>query len=309
MMLALWHAPIYTEGIDPGARFPRERYRLVRQSLETGATRERFAFRHPQPVAIEDLRLVHESSYVDAFLHNTLPEEAMRRIGLRPWTGCMVERTLVLTGGTVEAVHHVLENGGIAGNVGGGTHHAYRDFGSGYCIFNDLAVAAAVARRDHGVDRILVLDLDVHQGDGTAALFASDAGVRTVSLHCGENFPFRKMMSDHDEVLDAGSGDGTYLAALDRVLEHEAERDVPGLLLFQAGVDGLATDRLGRLALTREGLRRRNERVYRFARERGIPTVITMGGGYGDPLETSIAAHADVFRQAVEADEGEKTCA
>ena len=257
------------------------------------------AFREAEALPVEDLTLAHDPGYVGSFLDGTLDERAVRRIGLRPWTEAIVERTLLLTNGTVEATRHVVENGGIGGNLAGGTHHAYADFGSGYCIFNDLALAARMAQRDYeAVRRVLVLDLDVHQGDGTAAIFERDPTVRTVSLHCGKNFPFRKMRSDLDVPLEPGTKDDAYLATLRRVLDEEFEQFPPDLVLYQAGVDGLAADRLGHLCLSREGLRRRNSLVFEAARGADAPVVVTMGGGYAEPIEASAAAHVDLFRQA-----------
>lgn len=297
-MLPIWYSPIYTDGLDPEARFPRDRYRLVREGLIQAERSRAVEFLEPEPLEPELLLPVHDRAYRDAFLSGTLDEEKKRRIGLRPWTEVIVERTMVLTNGTVSATRRVLEDGGIAANMGGGTHHAYRDFGSGYCIFNDLAVSAVVAQTDYGVERVLVLDLDVHQGDGTAAIFENDPSVETVSFHCGLNFPFRKMQSDHDEVFLEDTTDEEYLGRLSRFLDARLEKDAPGLILFQAGVDSLATDRLGRLSMTREGMKKRNELVFAFARALEVPMVITMGGGYGEPLETSVAAHVDLFHQA-----------
>ena len=299
-MLHLWYHPIYTDGLDPEARFPRERYQLVRAGLEGLELVGGICWKQPTPIAIDDLRLAHDSHYVDEFLSGNLSEEKIRRIGLRPWIEVIVERTLILTNGTVSATRHVLEKGkgARAGNLGGGTHHAYFDFGSGYCIFNDLAIAARVAQRDFDVERVLILDLDVHQGDGTASIFEEDPSVRTVSFHCGKNFPFRKMRSDHDEIFEEGTEDAEFLLALENRLKKESETFEPDLILYQAGVDSLATDRLGHLAMTREGLRTRNELVFTHAEEQGIPLVVTMGGGYGIPIETSVAAHTDLFLQA-----------
>ena len=299
-MLPIWYSQLYTNGLDPEARFPRERYRLVWESLAPERELGAIQFHQPELLDPEELALVHDIEYRDAFLSGELSEEKKRRIGLRPWTEIMVERTLRLTEGTVMATRWVCEKGGFAANLGGGTHHAYRDFGSGYCIFNDLAVAARVAQRDYGIGQVLILDLDVHQGDGTAALFEDDPSVETVSFHCGKNFPFRKMTSDLDVVLEENVGDEVFLERLSEFLEIRKHRPLPGLILFQAGVDTLETDRLGHLSMTPEGLRKRNDLVYSFAEEIGVPLVITMGGGYGEPIETSVASHADVFRQAAE---------
>lgn len=299
-MLALWYSPIYTNGLDPEARFPRERYRLVKDALSVGPERGAIEFREPGLMDPEDLHLAHDPDYVWDFLNGTLDDSMVRRIGLRPWTKVIVERTLILTGGTIEAMQYAVSANGFAGNMGGGTHHAYHDYGSGYCIFNDLAVAARIAQRDFGVDQIAILDLDVHQGDGTAAIFEEDPSVTTVSFHCGKNFPFRKMRSDFDVALEEGTGDAEYLEGVERFLARELAAMNLDLLFFQAGVDALETDRLGRLSLSREGMRRRNELVFDFARAKGIPLVITMGGGYGEPIETSVAAHADLFQGAAQ---------
>jgi acetoin utilization deacetylase AcuC-like enzyme len=297
----IFYDPVYTDGLSPEARFPRDRYREVREALEGRGVdaRARFA---PSPVCAEaDLHLVHEPAYVTAFLEGALDARAARRIGLRPWTDRIGERTLKILGGSVAATHALLsEHAGVAGNLAGGTHHAFRGEGAGYCVFNDVAVCARVAMRDHGVERVLVLDLDVHQGDGTAAIFEDEPRVFTCSLHCQENFPFRKQRSDLDIALPKGTGDAGYLDALDRVLSRTFTRHRPELLIYQAGVDPLAEDRLGRLELTREGLQERNARVYAEARARGIPTLVLMGGGYAEPLEPTVTALADVFEQAVD---------
>lgn len=297
-MLPIWYSPIYTDGLDPEARFPRDRYRLVREALADRCEAGEIEFREPEAMDPEDLALVHDPNYIERFLAGTLEDSIVRRIGLRPWTPEIVQRTLILTGGTIEATKWALVERSVAANLGGGTHHAYHDFGSGYCIFNDLAVAAKIAQRDLQVGPVTILDLDVHQGDGTAALFENDDSVTTVSFHCEKNFPFRKMRSDYDISLEEGVGDELYLATLERFLHEVLASAKIDLLFFQAGVDGLGTDRLGHLSMTQEGMKRRNEMVFRFAASRSLPLVVTMGGGYGDPIETSVAAHADLFQGA-----------
>jgi len=300
-MLHLWYAPIYTGGLSPDARFPRERYRLVRAGLEELHLAEKIRFHEPGFIGEAEIDLAHCPEYRRRFFEGELSEKEVRRIGLRPWTVYMVERTRMLTEATVAATRQVLENGGVAGNIAGGTHHAYRDFGSGYCIFNDLAIAALIAIRDHGIRRVLILDLDVHQGDGTAAIFEPrPEAVRTVSFHCTKNFPFRKMRSDVDIELPPGMGDEPYLERLSEFLAAKAKRFEPELILYQAGVDVLATDRLGKLTMTQAGVAQRNQLVFDFARSFGVPLVVTMGGGYGVPIETSCAAHVDLFSAAAE---------
>ncbi|MEM9018157.1 MAG: histone deacetylase [Verrucomicrobiota bacterium] len=297
-MLSLWYSDLYTNGLDEEARFPRERYRRVRAGLRYAEECGKIEFREAGPLALEPVLRIHDREYVERFLGGNLSEREQRRIGLRPWKREIVERTLVLTNGTVEATREAIESGGIAGNVGGGTHHAYENFGSGYCIFNDLAIAAREAQETLGVGSVLILDLDVHQGDGTAAIFEGDPTVRTVSLHCGTNFPFRKMRSDRDVSLAEGMDDDAYLCILERVLAEEARIQQWDLILFQAGVDVLVTDRLGHLALSEEGVRERNKKVFAFAAAVDAPLVVTMGGGYGMPLDTSVRAHCNLFEDA-----------
>jgi len=294
--LALYYSEIYSEAISEEARFPRLRYRMVRAELE----RRQIAatFWAPPEVTPEELSQVHDPNYVQAFLEERLDERAQRRIGLMPWNRLTRPGTLQLIGGSLAATRHALETHGFAGNLGGGTHHAHRDFGSGFCVFNDLAVAAAAAIKEHGLTRILIVDLDVHQGDGTAAIFQGEPRVFTFSVHCGKNFPFRKQQSDLDVELPVGAGDAEYLAALEHHLPQVFFAQRPELVLYQAGVDPLASDHLGKLSLSREGLAARNDRVFRLAAENQVPLVILMGGGYSRPLTHSIECHADVFEQA-----------
>jgi acetoin utilization deacetylase AcuC-like enzyme len=254
----------------------------------------------------DDILLVHDRRYVSAVQEGTLSDAAVRRLGFprEAWgrtpsaelqfgEGPLVLRARRSVGGTLAALAWAMQDG-AAGHLAGGTHHAFRDRGEGFCVFNDIAVAIAVARRDHGVRRAAVVDLDVHQGNGTASICEGDAGVFTLSLHGAHNYPFRKETSSHDVPLPDGCDDATYLAALDGALERvRAHR--PDLLIYQSGVDGLAGDRLGRMALTRAGLRARNTRVYALARQLGVPLVVTLGGGYHRAIEVSMEAHADVY--------------
>jgi acetoin utilization deacetylase AcuC-like enzyme len=200
-------------------------------------------------------------------------------------------------GGTL-AAPVCMAHASAAGHLAGGTHHAFRDRGEGFCTFNDIAVAVAVARRDHGVRRALVVDLDVHQGNGTAAIFEADAGVFSLSLHGARNYPFHKERSSLDVALADGCDDGAYLRALDEALER-ARGFAPDLIFYQAGVDSLAGDRLGRMSLTHRGLAARDARVFALARSLGVPLVVTLGGGYGRDLGATIEAHANVYRGLV----------
>ena len=208
-------------------------------------------------------------------------------------------RSLGSVGSTLAAVDAALEDG-LSGTLAGGTHHAYRDFGSGYCVFNDLAVAARRVLDRGAVERVLVFDVDVHQGDGTAAIFEDDPRVFTCSLHGERNFPSRKQRSDLDVPLPDGTGDDAYLAALEAALDEALERSRPDLVLYQGGVDVLEVDRLGRLSLSEEGAAERDRRALGRFRSAGLPVALTLGGGYADPIEASVRAYAGTYRAALE---------
>jgi acetoin utilization deacetylase AcuC-like enzyme len=291
---------VYTENLHqlalpPGHRFPIGKYpRLFAELSREFPDLVQLA----APARTEDVTLVHDRAYVDGVERGSLSEGAIRRLGF-PWSDTLVARSLRSVGGTLAAVAWAMETG-AAGHVAGGTHHAFRDRGEGFCVFNDIAVAACAARRDHGISRVAVVDLDVHQGNGTAAIFAGDETTMTLSLHGARNYPFRKERSTLDVELPDGVADEAYLAALHPALERvEAFR--PELLFFQAGVDVLEGDRLGRMRVTADGLVRRNAAVFDLARRLRVPLVVTLGGGYHREIERSIAAHVAVYRQLVHA--------
>ena len=238
---------------------------------------------------------MHGLDYVDDFMNGTLDRQAIRRIGF-PWSPELVTRTLASAGSTLGATRAALATG-FGGTLAGGTHHAYRNEGSGFCVFNDLAISIEWARSIGAIKRAAVIDLDVHQGDGTAAIFKDEPAVFTLSVHGAKNFPFRKQCSSLDVELDDGTGDEQYLELLKPALE-KVWQFAPGAVFFQAGVDGLHTDRLGRLSLTLEGLAQRDQLVIRGAMDRQIPLVITIGGGYSDPIERTVEANAQTFRSA-----------
>jgi len=290
--LRLFFCDHYPFHLPPGHKFPLAKYGKLRTELRHD---ESFDLQPATRAEPADILQVHSAEYVERFLEGTLAPTVMRRIGF-PWSKELVDRTLASVGGTLSATKVALERG-FAGTLAGGTHHAYRQEGSGFCVFNDIAVALQWARAHAGIERALIIDLDVHQGDGTAAIFQGDPGVFTLSLHGERNFPFRKQQSVVDVPLPDGTGDEAYLAALHAVLLHA--RDFrPEIVFFQAGVDTLETDRLGRLSLTREGLARRESCVYEFVSELGVPLVQTLGGGYSDPIELTVDAHAQSFRIA-----------
>ena len=298
--MPIWYHPIYTEGIHPDARFPRERYVELIKRLKSLRNSNQFLFLEPNKASRSELVIGHDPYYVDNFLNGKLSDKEIKRIGLTPWTPKLIPRTLRLMGGAIAALNHVVENGGIAGNMAGGTHHAHYDFGSGYCIFNDLAVCALLALQEHNYDRVAILDLDVHQGDGTATILQNIDGALTISLHCQENFPFRKAVSDHDLELEANSSDEQFLQKVNQAIDIAVKFN-PQLLLYQAGVDGLATDALGKLNITREGMNERNKLVFEMAVKHSIPTVVFMGGGYSKPISHTIDAFCDLFTAAAEA--------
>ena len=303
--LSMWYHQLYTGGIHPDARFPRDRYIRVLERLtpfiskseEPADLEASILIRNPKPIKREHLLLAHDAEYVDRFLAGSLTEKEIKRIGLTPWTDDMIQRTLLLMGGALEATEHAVQFGGISANMAGGTHHAHRAFGSGYCVFNDLAVSALHALNNLNVGRVAVLDLDVHQGDGTATALHHVQEALTVSVHCDVNFPFRKSISDHDLPLASLSGDMPYLEAVEEALDLCFNHQ-PDLLLFQAGVDALATDALGKLNVSRLGMKQRNDMVFERATKLKVPVVVFMGGGYAKPLDHTIDAFEDLFTQA-----------
>jgi acetoin utilization deacetylase AcuC-like enzyme len=280
--------------LPPHHKFPLAKYGLLRESL---AGDSRFTLIRSRVAEREEVIRIHEQTYVDDFLQGRLPVQAMRRIGF-PWSPELVTRTLASAGGTLLATQTAIETG-FGGALAGGTHHAFRAEGSGFCVFNDIAVAIAWAKSHAGIDRFAVIDLDVHQGDGTASIFQGDASVFTLSIHGARNFPFRKQQSVLDIELSDGTTDHEYLETLAGALE-PMWRSHPQLILFQAGVDALGTDRLGRLALTSHGLARRDRLVISQVHERRVPLVITIGGGYSEPISETVAAHAQTFRTAAD---------
>lgn len=288
-MLA-FHSDAHSLALPPGHRFPQSKYRLLREHFE----REPGLLRmQPAPAAsAAELRLAHTPGHVDAVLLGHLSAAEQREIGF-PWSDSMAERSRRSVGASIAAARAALAEG-VAANMAGGTHHAYADKGSGYCVFNDVAVAARLMQaewpRSHrSLMRVLVIDLDVHQGNGTAAIFRDDDTVFTFSMHGARNFPFRKEASDLDVDLPDGCGDADYLTALDDALDEVWCRIRPDLAFYLAGADPHEGDRLGRLKLTYEGLSARDQRVLGALRERRIPVALSMAGGYGHDLATTVA--------------------
>jgi acetoin utilization deacetylase AcuC-like enzyme len=293
-MFRLYYCHQHEITLPPGHKFPAEKYRLVAGLL---AESRGFDLRPASPADLADLKLAHEPDYVHSVLDGSVDPRIMRRIGF-PWSPGLVARTLASVGGTLLAARDAMSTG-FGGNLAGGTHHAFRGEGAGFCVFNDLAIAVLALRRDGLAARAAVIDLDVHQGDGTASIFEDDAEVLTVSLHGGNNFPFRKQRSSIDIALPDGTGDEEYLTQLREVLPRVAEFR-PDVIFYQAGVDALAGDRLGRLALSAEGLAARDRTIFRLVKELSVPVVVTMGGGYATPIERTAGCHARCFLEALE---------
>jgi acetoin utilization deacetylase AcuC-like enzyme len=255
-------------------------------------------FHCPEPATAEVLSLAHDPAYVQSYLTGTIDPRAMRRIGF-PWDPRLVRRTCAALAGTLLAAELALEHG-LACSTAGGTHHAYYDFGSGYCIFNDLAVTARALHRAGRVRRTLIVDLDVHQGDGTAAILHGDPLAFTFSLHCEANFPFRKQVSDRDVSLPVGADDDLYLAALSGHLPDLLAEVRPDLVLYDAGVDPHKDDLLGKLALTDAGLYRRDHYVLTTCAAARIPVACVIGGGYSRDIDALARRHSLVHRAASE---------
>ncbi len=293
-----FHSDRHLLPLPPGHRFPRSKYRLLRERVATLADLDA---NEAAPASDADLRFVHDAAYVAAVTSGTLGAAEQRAIGF-PWSAEMVERSRRSVGATVAAARAALAEG-VAANLAGGTHHASASRGSGYCVFNDVAVAARILQAEAPI-RMVVVDLDVHQGDGTAAIFAGDASVFTISLHGAKNFPFRKAASDLDVALPDGCGDADYLRALARAsarrADEHAEQPV-GLALYLAGADPHEGDRLGRLKLSAAGLLERDRRVLTTLGELRIPVALAMAGGYGHDLDVTVAIQAATIAAAIDA--------
>lgn len=293
-----FHSDRHLLPLPPGHRFPRSKYRLLRERVATLADLDA---KEAAPASDADLRLVHDAAYVAAVTSGTLGAAEQRAIGF-PWSAEMVERSRRSVGATVAAARAALAEG-VAANLAGGTHHASASRGSGYCVFNDVAVASRILQAEASI-RIAVVDLDVHQGDGTAAIFAGDASVFTISLHGARNFPFRKAASDLDLALPDGCGDADYLAALAHALAVLADEHVAqpfGLAFYLAGADPHEGDRLGRLKVSAAGLLERDRRVLATLGEQGIPVALAMAGGYGHDIDVTVAIQAATIAVAVDA--------
>ena len=287
--MKLYYHDHFVLPLPEGHRFPMEKYARLRERVANDVQFAPIEFLVPEQATLDELCLAHNPLYVQRFLQGNMSEKEMRRIGF-PWTPQLVERARRSVGGTIAACRAALQEGASA-NLAGGTHHAYAEHGEGYCVFNDSAVAARAMQVDGLARRIAILDCDVHQGNGTAAILAKDPSVFTFSIHGEKNFPFHKEQSDLDIALPDGTGDDLYLARLEVGVRQTLEQAKADLVIYLAGADPYAGDRLGRLALSKKGLLERDTLVVRHCQLRGLPVAIAMAGGYARQVEDTVDIH------------------
>ncbi len=299
-----FYADHFVLPLPDGHRFPMAKYEMLRDQITAHLPSVRL--QQAEPADDAALALVHDPAYIDAVRHGTLSAAQQREIGF-PWSPGMNERARRSVGATVQACRAALSGEGVAANLAGGTHHAYADKGSGFCVFNDAAVAARlmqIERLRAGIDppsrplQVAIIDLDVHQGNGSARIFHNDPSVFTLSLHGAKNFPFRKEPSDCDIDLPDGCTDAPYLAALEQGLAEVERRCEPALVIYLAGADPHEGDRLGRLRLSDAGMAARDQRVFDWAWQRQLPVAMAMAGGYGHDIQTTVRVQLNTYRIA-----------
>ena len=289
--MRLYYSDIFELPLPADHRFPERKYRLLREKLQSSTDCQRFTFCTATAATDAQLLLVHTAEYLDKLKSGSLSQLEQRRIGF-PWSRAMVERSRRSTGATIEAARAAMAEG-AAVHLAGGTHHAFPDHGQGYCVFNDVAVAIRVLQRDGLVRHALVLDLDVHQGNGTAAIFAHDPTAFTFSMHAARNFPFAKTAGDLDIALPDGTADEAYLATLRDALDAHLMSYDADVVFYLAGADCYRLDRLGRLKLTQAGLAQRDRMVIDFCRRRRLPMVVVMAGGYAENIDDIVTIHTN----------------
>ncbi|MGD2140235.1 MAG: histone deacetylase [Burkholderiales bacterium] len=277
-------------------RFPMRKYAMLRARVEAAGLSGGEPLCVPGPASNEQILRAHDATYLQRVLSGTLAPSEIRRIGF-PWTQQMVERSRRSSGATVEACRVALDQG-VAVSLAGGTHHAFRDHGSGYCVFNDIAIAALAMQAEARVRRVLIVDGDVHQGDGTAAILANDSSIFTFSIHGAKNFPFRKVESDLDIALPDLTGDERYLSAFQDGLCHALSASQPELVIYLAGADPFEGDRLGRLSVGKAGLVRRDQMLFSACADLGLPVATVMAGGYARNIEDTVDIHFNTVQTA-----------
>jgi acetoin utilization deacetylase AcuC-like enzyme len=295
MIKIAWH-PIYAHPLPEGHRFPMLKYELIPEQLLHEGTIEKQNLFSPEPVSEEILLLTHQKDYWEQLRNLTLSAKDQRRIGF-PLDTQLVERELRIAQGTIDGIHFAMSSG-IAFNVAGGTHHAGSNWGEGFCLLNDQAIAANYLLNNNLAKRILIIDLDVHQGNGTAEIFQKEPEVFTFSMHGDKNFPFRKEVSSLDVPLDDGLQDEVYLSILNINLKRAFERAKPDFVFYLSGVDVLSTDKLGKLSLSKAACKERDRMVLQACKNKSLPVQVSMGGGYSADIKDIVDAHCNTFRLA-----------
>ena len=297
-MLNIAYHPIYQLPLPEGHRFPMEKYDLLPKQLLYEGTCEKEDFFAPEKIPNTIIESVHDSKYLDRLLNLALDPKEVRKIGF-PLSQQLIDREIIIAGGTVEGAKRALTDG-IAMNIAGGTHHAFSAWGEAFCLLNDQAIAAQYLIDQQLVNRVLIVDLDVHQGNGTAEIFKNNPAVFTFSMHGAKNYPFHKEESDYDLAMEDGTNDTTYLNTLKTALPHLLEKVKPDFIFYLCGVDVVATDKLGRLGMSIAGCKARDAFVLESCKSLDIPVQCSMGGGYSKDIKIILEAHANTFRIAKE---------
>ncbi|OZV71161.1 histone deacetylase family protein [Winogradskyella aurantia] len=297
-MLKIAFNPIYKHPLPKGHRFPMEKYDLLPQQLKHEGTCSEVNFFEPKRPNDKYIVAVHDPEYYYDLVNMTLDQRAVRKIGF-PLSEVLVEREVIIADGTIKASEHALQYG-IAMNIAGGTHHAFTNRGEAFCLLNDQAIGARYLQHKGLAHNILIVDLDVHQGNGTAEIFQNDNSVFTFSMHGKSNYPFKKEQSDLDIALDNNTDDGTYLSILKETLPTLIREQNPDFIYYLCGVDVISSDKLGKLGLSVAGCKERDRFVLEQCKHNGIPVMCSMGGGYSPDIKTIVDAHANTFRLANE---------
>lgn len=288
--------PIYCHPLPNGHRFPMEKYDLLPKQLVHEGIVQECDFFDPTEAKREDILLVHSPFYLEQLQNLTLDRKAERKTGF-PLSKQLVDREIKIVGGTIDCVKYALKDG-VSFNIAGGTHHAYKSHGEGFCLLNDIAISSRLALQERYIKQVLVVDLDVHQGNGTAKIFENNSDVYTLSFHGAKNYPLKKERSNWDVELEDNCTDDQYLQRLKEILPKAIDQVNPDFIHYQAGVDILASDKLGRLALSLEGAQSRDKLVFEITHQKGIPVTVTMGGGYSEDIKVIINAHTNTYRMA-----------
>lgn len=295
-MVKIAYDNIYAHPLPEGHRFPMLKYELIPEQLLHEGTITAENIFSPGPCALEIVLWTHDAEYVDKLLQQTLSTSEQRKIGF-PQSPALTQRELIITQGTIDCCHYALQLG-AALNVAGGTHHAFADRGEGFCLLNDFGVAANYLLKKQLAQQILIIDLDVHQGNGTASLFAQEPRVFTFSMHGAHNYPFHKEQSDLDIPLPDGIDDAAYLNLLEQNLKQLFTQVKPDFVFYLSGVDILATDKFGKLKISMEGCKQRDAMVFEYCKKQKTPVVVAMGGGYSPDVRDIVEAHCNTFRLA-----------